>query len=1201
MFRCIRAAATWLACLIVLCVSAWAQSERGTITGAVRDATGGVIAGAKVIVTNTATNAASTLTTNESGEYTLPSLAAGVYDIRVEKAGFRPSEERALTLSAATTVRADAILEIGSSTQAVEVQASSVSLHTEDAKSSVTIQNKLINDLPLVVGGAVRSPFDLAILTPESKNLGGDNGFMLGGGQAASYGTSLDGVSTNTTRALSVTWVSSNAPSIEAITEFTVDTNGFKAEYGHAAGGIMTFSSKSGTNGFHGSAYEFLRNNAFDANNFFNNSGGRNADDTLKKKAPIYKQNDFGATVGGPIWIPKVYRGKDKTFFFFSYEGFRNRNGALGASFTVPTPEMYSGDFSNLLTADLAKGGVQIPIFDPTTQVTNADGTVTRQQFPGNKIPSSKFSPAALRALGVFQTSGILKPNNGALPGTTAYTTNNYTVNSGSQVQPVNKASIKGDHIFSEKQRISGYYGYDRETYTPGPEGPATLPGLYSNYNDQHQSSDVVRFSWDWTFSPTKFNHFYAGGNNWRQYHDPIQAGIGNWKSKFCLGGVPNCDENLVNFDFSNGYSSWGGRANNGSENTIFSYNDDFTWIRGKHTLKIGGMYQLSHYNGLGRQCIAGCATFSYTETGVPGGSNTNAGGNPIASLLLGYADTGSIDTIRFIGQQWPYYAGFVQDDWRVTPKLIVNLGLRWETQLAPTGLDDKWSDFSPTTPNPGAGNIPGALIYAGTGPGRQGSRTLADSFFKAFGPRLSFAYSKDEKTVIRGGYALSYGAITTVSGSTHQRGFTQTYSAPQGSGGITPGFTLDAGFPSYPIPPFVSPSFANGDNIPWWQGKEATRPPEFNNFNLSIQRQIGSSMVAEVAYSGVMGSHLQSQLLNYDQVPTKYLTAFGSVEQSTAVLNSRVGSALANQFGIQEPYPGFNAFWKNSATVKQALRPFPQYNGIDTFSGGGDHSGHSTYHAAIFRFEKRYQKGLTFQTSYVFSKILTDSDSYWGSGSAQDFYNRGLEKSIGQFDVSHNYKLGLVYDLPFGKGKSYLTSGLVGYVVGNWRLSTTNYYSSGQPIGLSTSYSLPLFGGGVRPYVTSYEGWRAPLKGDHFDPAVDNFFVPYQTPGSTGYTGPFPFQGLGTQYNSFGNTTRYNPKVRQFSNLNENVSVARTFPIKEAIRLEFRAEAFNVFNRVRFGTGSNQLQSTSFGKLTGSNDLLNTPRQMQFALKLYF
>ncbi|MGI8991031.1 MAG: carboxypeptidase regulatory-like domain-containing protein [Bryobacteraceae bacterium] len=1180
----------WLC--ILLSSFLFAQSERGTITGAVRDASGAVIPGAKVTITNTATNTSTTLTSNESGEFTAPNLASGNYNVRVEKDGFRPSDLKSLTLSAASTVRADAALEVGTSTQAVEVQATAATLQTEDSKTSVTIENKLVNDLPLVVGGAVRSPFDLAILTPESKNLGGDNGFSLGGGQAASYGTTLDGVSTNTTRSLQKSWVASNAPSIEAITEFTVDTNGYKAEYGHAGGGVMTFVSKSGTNSLHGSAYEFLRNNDFDANNFFSNAAGRKADGSLKQPIPIYKQNDFGFTVGGPVYIPKVYHGRNKTFFFFSYEGFRNRNGASNFSATVPTPEMYMGDFSKWVDST----GKQIPIFDPTSQTADASGNIVRKPFAGNIIPQSLFSPAAQKAISVFQSSGVLKSNNGAVPGTPAYINNNFFVTSGSQVQPVNKYSIKGDHVFSEKHRISGYYGNDRESVVPGPEGPPTLPGLYTNYNDLQQASDVVRFSWDWTLGPTKFNHFYAGDNNWRQNHNPPQEYIGNWKNKFCLGGVPDCNQNLVNLNFSsNGYTGWGGPANNGSENTIYSYNDDFTWIRGKHSFKLGGMYQLGHYNGFGRQCISGCATFNFAETGVPGGTNPNAGGNAFASLLLGYADTGSIDTVRFIGQQWPYFAGYFQDDWRITPKLVLNLGLRWETTLPPTGLGDKWSDFSPTTPNPGAGNIAGALIYAGSGAGRQGSRTLADSYFGAFGPHIGGAYSWNSKTVVRSSYARSFGAITTVTGSTHQRGFTQTYTAPQSTGGIQPAFTLDGGFPPYPVPPFISPSFANGDNIPWWQGKEATRPPEFNNFNFSIQRQIGSSMVLETSYNGVIGSHLQSQLLNYDQVNPQYLTAFGTVAQSTAVLNSKLGSPLANAAGIGEPYPGFIRFWGNNATVKQALRPYPQYNGIDTYGGGGDHSGHSSYHAAIISFQKRYAAGLTFQTSYVFSKLLTDSDSYWGNGStAADQYNRRLEKSIGQFDVTHNFKLGLVYDLPFGKGRKYLTSGVGAWVVGGWRINSTNFYSSGQPISLSSSYGLPLFNGRSTPYITSYSGWRAPTKGSSFDPQVDNFLVPYGT-------GPFPLQGLTTADNGFGNSTRYNPKVRQFPNLTENMSVARTFPIHESVRLEFRAEAFNVFNRVRFGTGSTNIQDTNFGHLTSSGDLLNSPRQLQLALKLYF
>jgi len=605
---------------ILLAAVAFAQSERGTITGIVHDSSGAVVPGAKVTITNPSTNVSITATTNDAGEYTVPSLQAGAYNVWVVKDGFRVSEEKGLTLDASQTARADVTLEVGAATQTVEVIASSVTLQTEDAKSSTTLQNKLVNDLPLVVGGTVRTPFDLAALIPDAKNLGGDNGFMIGGGQAASYGTSLDGVSTNTSRALSKSWVASNSPSVEAIDQFTVDSNGFKAEYGHAGGGNLTYVSKSGTNQYHGSAYEFIRNNDFDANNFFNNVSGI--------PVGIYKQNDFGVTVVGPVWIPKVYHGKDKTFFFFSYEGFRNRTGANGAQFTVPTPEMYNGDFSKWVTS----AGVQIPVYNPLSQVQNQDGTYTRQVFPGNVIPKSLFSAASLKALGVFQSSGALAPNNGGVPGTAAYVTNNLLETSGTQVYPVNKESIKGDHIFGPRHRISGYYGHDREHQTPGPDGPPTLPGNYSTYNDLVQATDVVRFSWDWTLAPNKLNRFYAGGNNWRQDHKPPQEYIGNWKSKFCLPNVPNCDENLVNL-FSGGtgdnYSTWGGQADNGSENTVYAFNDDFTWTKGKHTIKAGGMYQLNHYNGFGRQCEAGCIGFSYQETGVPGGSNPNAAAMP--------------------------------------------------------------------------------------------------------------------------------------------------------------------------------------------------------------------------------------------------------------------------------------------------------------------------------------------------------------------------------------------------------------------------------------------------------------------------------------------------------------------------------------------------------------------------------------------
>lgn len=1181
---------------LALGCAAFAQSGRGNVSGTVHDSTGAVVPEAKVTVTNMATNETTELQSNSSGDYTAPDIPVGAYVVRVAKPGFSQSEIRGVTVNAGETARVDVSLQIGQARQIVQVEAAALQVNSEDARTSVTVNQTLVNELPLVVAGTVRSPFDLAALTPEAKNTGTAEGFALGGGQADSYQATLDGVSIDTSRALQKNWVTSNAPSVEAITQFTVDTNGFKAEYGHAGGGAMLFIAKSGTNNLHGSAYEFVRNTDFDANDWFSNRAG--------KPRQIYKQNDFGFTVGGPVYIPKVYHGRNKTFFFFSYEGFRNRNGATNATATVPTPEMYNGDFSKWVNAS----GAVIPIYNPTTQVVSSNGTVTRAVFPGNQIPPSMFNAASVQALKVFQASGILAPNNGATPGTLAYVNNNYIISNGTNVQPVNKWSIKGDHLFNEKQRISGYYGYDREATTAGPDGPATLPGLYSNYNDLHQSSDVLRFSWDWTLGPTKFNHFYAGGNNWRQDHKPPQEYIGNWQSKFCLGNVPNCNENLVNL-FSGGtgdtYTTWGGQADNGSENTVYSYNDDFTWVRGPHNFKFGGAWQINHYNGFGRQCEAGCVGFSYTETGVPGVTNPLLGGNAFASFLLGYADSGQIDTPRFIGQQFNYFAGFAQDDWHISPKLVVNFGLRWDVNLPPTGLDDRWSDFSPTTPNPGAGGLLGAVIFAGSGPGRVGSRTLVNGYWHAFGPRVGFAYSRNEKTVFRGSYARSYGPLMAVSGSTHNMGFTLTDSLANPNNGINPLFILSNGFPAYNTPPFINPSVSNGTSVSWWQGSQTVHPPTSDNFNFTIQRQFTPTMLMEAGYNGVIASHLQAQLLDYNQDNPALLTAFGTVEQSTAVLNSQVGSALANQYGIVAPYPGFKG------TVKQALRPYPQYTLIDTYAGQGDHSGHSTYHSGMIRFEKRYGNGITVQTSYVFSKLLTDADSYWGnniSGNlnnsgggggcclAANQYDRSLEKSIGEFDVTHDFKAGFVYDLPFGKGRQYLTHGPAAWILGDWGVNGVLTYASGLPIGITSSYVLPLYGatnGRSTPYVTSYSGWQPQWNGS-FDPTVDAFLVPYGT-------GPFPIQGLNTPYDSFGNATRFNPKVRQFPNLNENLAVARSFPIREQIRMEFRAEAFNVFNRVRFGPGDLNLQDANFGHLTSSSDLLNNPRQLQLALKLYF
>ena len=1158
-----------------------AQSERGTITGTVQDATGGVVPDAKVTLTNTQTGVSFSIPTNTSGDYTVPQLQVGVYSVKVEKEGFRPATVSGIALNASMTARADARLEVGAAAQAIEVSADAISIATENAKSSVTVNNKLVDELPLVVGGAMRSPFNLASLTPEAKDIGGVRGFILGGGQAAGYGTSLDGVNANTTRALQSDWVAVNAPSIEAVTEFTVDTNGFKAEFGQASGGIMSFASKSGTNDYHGSAYDFVRNEAFDANNFFNNARG------IPRSA--YKQHDFGASFGGPTWIPKIYNGKNRTFFFWSYEAFRNWNGPNGLVSTVPTSEMYDGDFRNWVN----QNGTMYPIYDPTSQTVGGNNVVTRTPFANNIIPKSLFDPTVQKAIAAFRSGETPLPNTGVAPGSFGYVANNYIRTKGGQTSPNTKISVKVDHSFSAKSRISGYWGYNRSKQQPGSNGAPGLPGFFVNYNDAKFNSDVFRGSWDYAIGPTVFNHFYGGGNNWKEDHDPPQgttvSGI-HWKDKVCVLNMPDCDQNLVQFSFGNGFSTWGGQANNGSENLIKMFADDLTIVKGKHNYKLGGQYQHSYYNGFGRQCIAGCIGFSSNQTARPlptGGIDTNfatGGGSSIASMLLGYANSRQIDTIRYIGQQWPSFAGFVQDDWRVKPNLMLNLGLRWETTLPPTGENDNWSDFDPTQPNPGAGGYKGILIYAGNCKGCVGSRSLADSYFKAFGPRFGMAYTWRNKTVIRISYGLSFANITTVTGSSHNLGFTLTDTQTDSTQGVLPRFLVKEGGPSYQPPPFVDPSFGNGRAMPWFQGREATRPPAYQSFNLSIQRQINPTMVAEVSYNGSLGSRLQAGLLQYNALDPSYLTRYGA-----SLLTAGITSATAVATGFQQPFPGFASLYGSSATVRQALRPYPQFLNIDTVAGGGDHSGHSTYHAAVVRVEKRYAHGLQFLTSYALSKILTDADGYWPGGAAMDPYNRRLEKSIGQYDITHNLKFSAVWDLPIGKGRFLDVSGPADWIVGGWRISGIATYSSGTPSALLTTNSLPLFGGGLRPIISTYDQWHPTTKSDHFDPAVDRTIQPASF---------FPAQPA----NTFGNMTRYNPKFRAFPNYNENFSLAKTFPVHEQIRLDFRAEMFNAFNRVRFGQGSLTIQSQTFGILSQTaGDQINSPRQMQLALKLYF
>ncbi|MFN7939602.1 MAG: TonB-dependent receptor [Bryobacteraceae bacterium] len=1170
---------TRYSCLFVLfTASLFSQTERGNITGQVKDPSGASIAGAEVVATHTLTNVQSRTISTAAGDYNLP-LSPGPYRVAVTAAGFKRYEHTNVTLATSSTVRLDATLELGAVSESVRVTTEVAQIQIETAKVSTAVQNRMVDELPLVVGGALRSPFDLVTVAPESHGSG--TTLMLGGGQAAAWNATLDGLSVATNRSADTVEIAYNTPSVEAITEFTVDTNGFKAEYGHAGGGVMTFSSKSGTNGVHGSGYDFLRNDAMDARGFF------------APTRSVYKQNDFGATLGGPVYLPKIYNGKNKTFFFISFEGFRNRAGANGRIFSVPTPEMYQGDFSKWVNAS----GAILSIYDPTTTRANPAGSgQVRDPFPQNRIPTARFSTLATQLL---PYGSVVKPNRPtAIPGTIGYVQNNFVSNSGSVVNPTDKGSVKVDHTIREKHRLGFLFNMTRYRQGPGAEGTPGLPqplwdGQASTFN-----TEIYRLSYDYTISPRLLNTFSIGGNHFIKESYSPNAGAdpvigGNWKSKLCMKNVVDCNVNFPIIGFSEN-QGWGGSGYNGTLQPMWALKDDLSYANGKHSFKFGYTFQSQRAAGIGEQQISGQAGFTFLGTSVPAATSFTSGSG-FASFLLGWADSGGTDSKRYTPQLYAYHGFYVQDDWRLTPKLTLNIGVRYDLTRSPINEIDEYTDFDPTRPNPAVNNFPGALIFAGFGPGRENKRSLVPGSYGNIGPRVGLAYALDSKTSLRTAFGRSFSRVTVTSGSGHYEGFaiSPRFSTPDQS--ITPSFLLDRGLPPYELPPQINPAFQNNQAMDYWNGRDATKASENLYWTASVQRQLTANTLVEGIYNASVGTHLQTGLLNINQLPTQYLTSFIQQYGTTGALNllrADIGSALARSANIPIPYPNFtNPAIQQFRTVAQALRPFPQYQTLATAAvggggigaGNGDKSGHSIYHAMVLRAQRRFSRGMTFEWSYTLSKILTDSDTYYTSQQAMDHYNRGLEKSIGQFDQTHNAKFSTIYELPFGKGKPWLSSGLLGRLAGDWRISAIQIYGSGFPLALSRNNPLPIFNGPTRPLVNGYDDWRAPIAGSKFDPNVDRYLN----------RAVFP-----AQPNDFGNATRFNPKLRSLPLFNENISLAKSFRITESTRVDIRGEAFNLFNRTQFGSPNLNLNASTFGVISSQ---ANTPRQMQVALKLYW
>jgi len=1158
-----RAAACLLASVFLLFPSPGAaQSERATISGIVTDSTKAGLPGVTVTITNTGTNQATEVITAVTGGYTAPNLAPGRYQIEAALTGFGSKRIDELQLNAGASARADFSLDVGTISEQVTVIASSPLLQTSDARAATNISNELIDKLPLVVGGAMRSVFDLVSTVAESRGTG--NAVALGGGQGGAFGATLDGISVNTNRNANTVETAFLTPSVEAITEFSVETNGFKPEFGQAGGGSVTFASKSGSNKFQGSVYNFFRDDAFDEKPYF--AATKN----------IYKQNNFGGALGGPVMLPG-YSGKNRTFFFASYEGFNNKQSANGTVFSVPTPEMLNGDFSNLVD----RNGRRIVIYDPATTRPNPSGAgFVRDPFPGNVIPADRFSSVAKAYLALAR--GVLVPNQSAAPGTFGYINSNFRSEGGFTKETTNKFSFKIDHQLSSSQRLSYLFNRSNNKLGPGSSGAVGLPAPFNNSSIDTFDADLHRATWDWTFS-RMVNHLSVGANTFNKDSYSINVG-GDWKSKgVCIPNAVDCSVNFGQLAFSE-FSGWGGAADNGTEQPRFSIKDDFTLIAGNHSIKTGFTFDRQQANGFGQQQIAGSATFDYRNTAVPG-ATTQTSGSSFASFLLGTAFSGATETIRYLQQIYPYYAMYAQDDWRVNSKLTVNYGVRYEFTQPPRSGGDQYSDFDPTKPNPAVNNYPGALVFAGEGPGREGKSSLIPSYYGAIAPRASMAYNVDDRTVLRAAAGRSFGRVTVVQGSSHYSGFIGQYAFPSGDNGLTPTFMLDAGLPSYPLPPQIDPSFANNNVADWWNGAESTRPSVYDSWTVSAQRELFKGMTGEIQYNGSYGSDLQAGLMNPNQVPwavvSGLIAKYGPAE-TIALLNSDITSARAVAAGIPIPYANFtNPAVQRVRTVAQALRPFPQYSSIAVSNGGGDKTGESHYHAVVLKLNQRSKGGLSIQSSYTWSRIMTNADTFSGSSGSLDAARPELEWSIGRLDQPHNIKLNTLYELPFGVGKRWLQDGLANAVLGGWRVALSQSYSSGVPLGVTSNAVFQIFNGTNRPNTTGQD-WRAPIAGDKFDPAVDLYL------NRAAFAQPT---------NSLGNAPRLNPEVRRPWNLNENISVSKTFKV-QGKSLDVRVEAFNLFNRVVWGAPNTNFSNNAFGQVTSQ---FNTPRQMQLGLKFYW
>ncbi|MCI0390808.1 MAG: TonB-dependent receptor [Acidobacteria bacterium] len=971
--------------LVALNIAVMAQVSSGTITGSVRDSSNAAITGAKVKITQTATSVLRETVTDERGEFSAPNLRPGEYSVTVTATGFQGRNFTGIVLAVDRTVNLPVVLEPGAVEQTVEVTGAAPLIDSSTSSLGQVIDNKKIVDLPL--NG--RNPFALGLLSGYStpvRGVASNLPFVAGGGRWQNNDVLLDGVDNNTMSTGGGIGVSgiNYIPSVDAVAEFKVKTNNYSAEFGRSAGTIISATTKSGTNQFHGSVWEFIRNEKLDANNFFSN-----ASNTPRQP---FKQNQFGFTAGGPVVIPKLYDGHNKTFFFGDYEGRRRRTSASSSLRDVPPLPFRDGDFSSF----------NRKIYDPRTRRLNANGQVVATAFPNNQIPASMLNPGAVAAIKLLPA-----PNFGAANAQAG----NYLFIA-SQPFDGDQYDIRIDHQFSEKNTIFGRFSRSMQTSV----NPGNFTGFIGGGTNNLNNSVHATISDTHVFSPHLINEARIGYSRHNGSFEVADIDEGyEFAIKNNIAVYPFPVQMFPNIVFSpsgltsgsNTFTPLGSGGPNLNIENNFHFSDDLTWRKVSHTFKIGGDLRRRRFDVIfgGGQTVFG-SIFSSS-------SDDSGSGNPLADFLMGYpAQVTGTQLLDWARLRDIYAGAYFQDDWRVNSRLTLNLGLRYEKFTQPVDARDRGSLFDTRT---------GKLVV----PAQTGfSRAMVDGFHKSFAPRFGFAYNVSNRWTVRGGAGVFFGQRspnqqTTVFGSNPPNSPTVITPSVSASTTVTPPMTISTPIQVGPTSADLSsftPARPLGLLIRTADFTNS-RPAQLYMWNLGLQYQLAKDLVVEAAYAGMRGTRLTTRV-NLNQIPWERAMA-GFTTQA-----DRLFANVGNQV-VMDSAMGNNDYHALNLRAEERLS-----------------------HGLNFLFNYTWSKNL--ESGSGGNSAMQQNG---GTTNPLDSWNLHKERAVSAMDLPHVFVVSASYELPFGKGKPFASDNrVVRALLGGWQLNGIFTSQSGFPTDIRSN-----------------------------------------------------------------------------------------------------------------------------------------------------